>query len=111
MTGNEYQKLAERTMDFKNLTPAEFEMHALHGMVGEIGELHSIYQKVYQGHHFDDGHAMKEVGDLLWFVAEFCTSRGWTMEEVMQTNIDKLTARYPEGFDSQHSLFRAEGDI
>ena len=56
MTGNEYQKLAERTMDFKNLTPAELEMHALHGMVGEIGELHSIYQKVYQGHHFDDGH-------------------------------------------------------
>ena len=33
MTGNEYQKLAERTMDFKNLTPAELEMHALHGMV------------------------------------------------------------------------------
>ena len=68
MTGNEYQKLAERTMDFKNLTPAELEMHALHGMVGEIGELHSIYQKVYQGHHFDDGHAMKEVVNL---VAEF----------------------------------------
>ena len=65
MTGNEYQKLAERTMDFKNLTPAELEMHALHGMVGEIGELHSIYQKVYQGHHFDDVHAMKEVGDKI----------------------------------------------
>ena len=92
MTGNEYQKLAERTMDFKNLTPAESEMHALHGMVGEIGELHSIYQKVYQGHHFDDGHAMKEVGDLLWFVAELCTSRGWTMEEVMQTYLVYLLA-------------------
>lgn len=111
MTGNEYQKLAERTMDLKKRTPAEVEMHALHGMVGEIGELHSLYQKVYQGHHFDDGHAMKEVGDLLWFVAEYCTSRGWTMEEVMQTNIDKLRARYPEGFSADRSLHREEGDI
>ena len=29
----------------------------------------------------------------------------------MQKNIDKLLARYPEGFDAEHSLHRAEGDI
>ena len=39
MTGNEYQKLASRTM--VDNWPAEcYEHHALHGMVGEIGELH-----------------------------------------------------------------------
>lgn len=110
MTGNEYQKLAARTMN-KNLDRGFTEFHALHGMVGEIGELHSIYQKVHQGHTFNYEHAKKELGDLLWFVAEYCTSMGWDLEDIMQMNIDKLRARYPEGFDAEHSLHRAKGDI
>lgn len=80
-------------------------------MVGEIGELHSLYQKVFQGHKFDEEHAKKELGDLLWFVAEYCTSHGWNLEDVMALNIEKLMKRYPDGFDSEHSLHRAEGDI
>lgn len=110
MNGNEYQRLAARTIN-TNLASKGRENHALHGMVGEIGELHSLYQKLYQGHEFDEEHAMKELGDLLWFVAEYCTSRGWDLDDIMQMNIDKLRARYPEGFDSEHSLHRAEGDI
>lgn len=110
MTGNEYQKLAARTIN-KDLTQKGREHHALHGMVGEIGELHGLYQKVYQGHKMDEEHAKKELGDLLWFVAEYCTAKGWNMDDVMQLNIDKLRARYPEGFDADHSLHRAEGDI
>ena len=80
-------------------------------MVGEIGEIHSLYQKIYQGHSMDDEHLKKEVGDLLWFIAEYCTSMGWNLEDVMQLNIDKLKARYPEGFDEEHSLHRVAGDI
>lgn len=110
MTANEYQKLAARTIN-KQMTCFEQFMHALHGMVGEIGELHSIYQKKYQGHAFDEEHAKKELGDLLWFVAEYCTAYGWNLEDIMQMNIDKLIARYPEGFDAEHSLHRKVGDI
>lgn len=110
MTANEYQKLAERTMD-KRLSGVSLERHALHGMVGEIGELHSIYQKVYQGHNLKLNHLKKEVGDLLWFIAEYCTVLGWTLEDVMQTNIDKLKERYPNGFEAERSLNRKEGDI
>lgn len=33
------------------------------------------------------------------------------MDDVMQTNIDKLKARYPEGFSADRSLHRKEGDI
>lgn len=110
MTANTYQGLAARTIN-RNLSQNELEMHALHGMVGEIGELHSLYQKVYQGHEMDREHAMKELGDLLWFVAEYCTACGLDLNDVMWANIDKLCARYPEGFDEEHSLHRAEGDI
>lgn len=110
MTGNEYQRLASRTIP-DNFSMNDKEFHALHGMVGEIGELHSIYQKLYQGHEWEEEHAKKELGDLLWFIAEFCTSQQWELEEIMELNIDKLIARYPDGFDAEHSLHRKEGDI
>lgn len=110
MTLAEYQALAERTIN-KTLRPSEQGKHALHGMVGEIGELHSIYQKRYQGHSFNSEHAKKEVGDLLWFIAEYCTAHEWSLEEVAQMNIDKLKARYPEGFDADKSIHRKVDDI
>ena len=54
---------------------------------------------------------MKELGDLLWFVAEYCTAMGWTLEDVAMTNIEKLVKRYPGGFKIEQSLNREEGDI
>ena len=110
MTGKQYQELASRTIN-RELDDEAIEFHALHGLVGEIGEIHSIYQKSYQGHEIDTDHVKKEIGDLLWFIADYCTALGWTLEEVAQMNIDKLKARYPEGFSEDKSLHRKEGDI
>lgn len=109
---NEYQFLASRTINKSN-SSEQMEFHALHGMVGEIGELHSIYQKRYQGHIEDneEEHRKKELGDLLWFIAEYCTANNWDLSEVMELNIAKLKARFPEGFSVDKSLHRAEGDI
>ena len=109
MNANEYQNLAGRTI--ANITKTEMMRHALHGMVGEIGELHSLYQKTYQGHLLDEAHLKKECGDLLWFVAEYCTAMGWKLGDVMQLNINKLKVRYPEGFSADKSLHRQEGDV
>lgn len=110
MTGNEYQALAARTIN-KDLSTGEVALHALFGMASEIGELHGIYQKHYQNHKMENEHKMKECGDILWMIAEYCTAHGWNLEDVMQMNIDKLKARYPEGFDTEKSLHRAVGDI
>ncbi len=107
---NEYQALAARTID-DDLIDYDKEMHALHGMVAEIGELHSIYQKQYQGHEDTEEHLKKEVGDLLWFIAEYCTVYGWDLSDIAKLNIEKLKARYPDGFDPEHSLHRKAGDI
>ncbi len=110
MNLNEYQELAARTIN-PHLSHYAMEHHALFGMVGEIGEIHSLYQKTYQGHEACGIHLAKELGDLLWFVAEYCTAKGWTLEQVAQMNIDKLKVRYPEGFAEEKSINRAEGDI
>lgn len=111
MTLNEYQLLAARTINPDIAATEHLEYHALHGLVGEVGEIHSLYQKVYQGHMFDASHLKKEIGDLMWFVAELCTSFDWDLDDVARENIDKLRKRYPEGFDAEHSLHRQEGDI
>lgn len=110
MTGNEYQELAARTIN-NELKGNEIEMHALHGMVGEIGELHSIYQKVYQGHFDSPEHIQKELGDLMWFIAEYCTAMGFSLDDIMEMNISKLQARFPDEFEVEKSLHRAKGDI
>lgn len=110
MTLNDYQKAAARTIN-PNLNAPEREAHALHGMVAEIGELHSIYQKIYQGHEPDENHAKKELGDLLWFIAEYCTAQGWALDSIAQMNVSKLLKRYPVKFEVDKSLHREAGDI
>ena len=110
MNLNEYQKLAARTIN-GDLTELQKEYHALHGMCSEVGEIHGLYQKTYQGHQGSKRHMKKELGDLLWFIAEYCTVMEWDLEEICKMNIDKLKARFPEGFEVDKSLHRKDGDI
>lgn len=102
MTANEYQRLAARTIN-QSLTEAETEAHALYGMAAEVGELLELYQKRYQGHELEPEHVKKELGDICWMLAEFCTVNGWALGDIMQMNIEKLKKRYPAGFDADHS--------
>ena len=44
-------------------------------------------------------------------IAEACTALGIDFEDVLETNIEKLRARYPDGFDPERSLHRKKGDI
>lgn len=110
MALNEYQYLAARTIN-PELNNDNMAMHALHGMVGEIGEIHSLYQKFYQGHPIDYYHLKKEIGDLMWFIAELCTAHDWNLNDICEMNIDKLIERYPEGFTTEKSINRKDGDI
>lgn len=107
---NEYQRRAARTINTKIGTTGN-ALHALYGLCSEVGELQGIYQKLYQGHNFDEAHVKKELGDILWMLAEYCTSHGWTLGEIAEMNISKLEARYPNGFEVERSLHRKEGDV
>ena len=111
MNGKEYQKLAMRTCSIPYDNEEGRLHHAVFGLTSEAGEVAGILQKVYQGHEFDKEHIKKELGDCLWMIAEACEALDLDMDDVMQTNIDKLKARYPEGFSADRSLHRKEGDI
>lgn len=104
---NEYQELARRTQR-EDLKPAERLQHALYGLASEVGEIHAIYQKKYQGHAVRTEKVIDEVGDLLWFAGELCDCLGVKMEYVCEANIAKLRKRYPQGFDAERSMNRDE---
>ena len=105
LTFNEYQRLARRTQN-NELKTIEKRYHALHGLSAEVGEIHGIYQKVYQGHIFSPKEFMKEIGDLLWFIAELCDTYNIQLEDVARMNIKKLENRYPNGFSVARSVDR-----
>lgn len=111
MTGNEYQALAMRTCSIPYEDATGRLNHSVFGLASEAGEVAGLLQKTYQGHAFDSNHMKKELGDCLWMIAEACDALGTTMDDVMQMNIDKLRARYPDGFEAERSLHRKAGDI
>lgn len=107
MTLSEYQHDAARTIN-PNLNKKEVLNHSLFEMCSELGEVHGIYQKVFQGHKIKTEHLKEEIGDLLWGIAELCTVNSFDLDEIAELNIKKLKNRYPEGFEEERSLNRDE---
>ena len=105
-----YQIEAARTINY-DLPIHDLIQHSLFGMCSEVGELNGLYQKKLVGHEFNKEHAKKELGDVLWFIAEYCTAMGWTLGEVARLNIEKLKKRYPDGFNTDLSIHRGKDDI
>lgn len=127
MNGNDYQAFAMRTrntMATERLSlMADTYMGDPHldiggvvngcfGLSGEVGEFNDMVKKwIFHEKDLDIDHAQKEVGDILWYIAMICESFGWNMDEIMQKNVDKLKARYPDGFDVARSAHRQAGDV
>ena len=107
MTGNEYQALAMRTIN-PALSKRDVLINGVMGLCGEAGEAIDIVKKhIAQGHDLDKDKLIKELGDAAWYLAETAHA----LDEVLQRNIDKLKARYPQGFEAEKSLHRREGDV
>ena len=85
------------------------------GMQAESGEFSEIIKKViFQGKDWNEEnrfHLKRELGDVLWYWVQGCIALGYTPDEVMDENIKKLEARYPNGFEVARSEKREVGDI
>lgn len=123
MTINEYQKEALRTAPTWQKSalwggwgdPHQWRMqleNGLMGLNGEAGEAIDILKKhLFQGHPLDREHLAKELGDVAWYLAVSADALGYTLEEVLEMNVKKLRARYPEGFKVERSVSRKTGDV
>jgi NTP pyrophosphatase (non-canonical NTP hydrolase) len=105
MTPNEYQQLALRTA--AGLNTGEKILNAILGLNGEAGELADHFKKAeFQGHDWNPDKVALELGDVLWYVALAADALGLSLEQVMERNIKKLEARFPDGFDAERSRNR-----
>lgn len=81
------------------------------GLIGEAGELALLVRDVIAANaRFDRERIADEAGDNLWYLAALCTKLGIPMSEVMEQNIAKLKRRFPDGWDVERSINRADGD-
>jgi len=130
MDNKTYQKSALRTNgpDRKGLTartmgmnPKEFAVfnddsnrdkiqdliHASMGLVTEAGEFQDMLKKhLYYGRELDEVNLKEEIGDTLWYCAIALNALGTDFETVMQTNINKLKARFPDKFTEDNANSR-----
>lgn len=108
-------RLDEVDMDSQPYVNVPLLLTAAIGLGSEAGEFQEIVKKIFfQGKeltletHF---HMKRELGDVCWYLANAANALGFTLEEVIQENITKLEARYPNGFEIARSEVRAKGDL
>ena len=110
MTINEYQKLAMTTLN-PALSKREVLLNGVMGLCGESGEAIDLVKKwMMQGHELDKAHLAKELGDVAWYLAETATAIGYDLETILQANIYKMKALYPDGFTADRSMHRKQDD-
>jgi len=96
---SEYQRRSRRTAEYPR--EAWLAYPAL-GLAGEAGEVAEHAKKAIR----DDGGSVgeerkaamsKELGDVLWYVAQLATELGLDLNEVAEQNLEKLFSRQRRG--------------
>lgn len=85
------------------------------GLAAESGEFCEIPKKmIFQGKPLNEEnvyHMKRELGDIFFYWTNACRALNLDPSDVIQENITKLSARYPNGFEVVRSEKREIGDI
>lgn len=103
----------------KSMGSIEADLHHMAtGCATEAGEFLSTTKKLWvYGQTLDtlnkegvnnQANIAEELGDLLFYVQGACNLLGYTMQELMMWNMEKLVKRYPEGYSDAAALARAD---
>lgn len=112
MNTEEYINASARTNQRKNegKTLSAFQIELLHGAMGlstEANELLDMMKKnIFYGNPIDVPNIVEECGDAMWYISLILREAGFSFEEVMQINIDKLKLRFPEKFEEHQAIDR-----
>ena len=99
MDFQDYQSKARETAIY----PREYSvLYPILGLCGEAGEVAEKIKKVIRdkGGEFDETDRMnirKELGDVLWYMAQICSDLDLRLESVAIANVEKLRKRKENG--------------
>ena len=104
------------TLELENDCNVTQLLTAALGMTAEAGEFTEVVKKIiFQGKPYNEEnvfHMKRELGDIMWYIAQACMALDTDINEILKLNYEKLSARYPEGtFDVWRSENRKEGDV
>ena len=122
------QTTSQESLDWPTLSSrlTHLEMHdeanvtqlltAALGISAEAGEFTEVVKKIFlQGKPYTEEntfHMKRELGDIMWYLAQACMALDISFDEILEMNVEKLSARYPEGaFDVHYSENRKDGDL
>ncbi len=109
ITANEFQK---RSLTTLNREKSMLLWEGTSRISAEAGEVQGVFNKfLFQGHPFDKRHMAMELGDVLCYVAVTAEAIGYTLEQIMEMNIEKREKRYRGEFSTEKSMYRQPGDI
>jgi len=63
------------------------------GLCGETGEVAEKVKKQVRDGVFNRHEVAKELGDVLWYLANLSNDIGYNLDEIANINIEKLTSR------------------
>ena len=96
MTNDEYQKFCKEIALPYETKEKEILTWGL-GIAGEAGDVAGCIKKTYC-HNDDQTLGIKEnLGDTMWYIAQICSFYGWSLDEIIENNFEKLKKRYPKG--------------
>jgi NTP pyrophosphatase (non-canonical NTP hydrolase) len=107
MTFKEYQELAKKTALYPII--GQSFIYPVLGLAGEAGEMANKIKKIFR----DDNGVLteerkkeisKELGDILWYVAQVSTDLGISLDEVAVANIEMLKSR------QERNKIKGDGD-
>ena len=86
------------------------------GLSGEVGEFNEIIKKImFQEKTFDvvaHEHMKRELGDIMWYVAQACLALKVDLVDIINGNKEKLSKRFPQKqFNEQDDANRDLGDV
>lgn len=107
MNINEYSLLAIRTLNDLGNLRANLA-HMAMGITGEAGEVADVIKKHYAYNKpLDTQHLVEEVGDIVFYLNGLLAELGVEWSTVLELNIKKLEARYPDlRFNADHAINR-----
>jgi NTP pyrophosphatase (non-canonical NTP hydrolase) len=67
------------------------------GLTGESGEYSEKIKKLIRDGKLDKSLAVKELGDVLWYLTRSANELGYTLQDVAEINLVKLNSRKERG--------------
>jgi NTP pyrophosphatase (non-canonical NTP hydrolase) len=79
-------------------------MYPTLGLCGEAGEVAEKVKKQVRDGVFNRHEVAKELGDVLWYLANISNDIGYSLKEIANMNVDKLRSR------KERDVIKGSGD-